>query len=974
MAEPMLDLYQVLEEEFEVLHGSLPTSYAKLKDAKLKDAELKNAELKDASLKDRLIRQEATRYENNEALIAALNRCVHDLVQQGDKSDPRAALCISGGGIRSATFALGIMQGLARCGLLDKFHYISTVSGGGYIGSWLTSWIHHQNDDVDSVIDALKHPIYGKLKPEPPQLRHLRQYSNYLSPRSGLLSADTWTLIAIYVRNLFLNWTVLIPFLAFGLMIPRVYAAVVRAGNNDVLGQYSGRMGVCLGAGLLLALMAIFYIGYNRPSSAGDKRNNRPSNAGDKRNNSQKTYTLFCLLPLVVSSLLLTVYWAWGLRNGALNHPLSYFAALFASVNLAGLLVWAAFTGRLRSKRTLYEALAAAFSGATAGWLIWLVCSADFLFEQDSKVHLATFTCIAVPILLAIFLVTAFLFGGLISFIVDDEDREWWSRSDAWVLIVILGWSAVTFVAIFGPIGIGLASAYISAYLTGAGGIVAVVISVLRGWSARTQGNPSPKESLGAPAPKKDWTLKIALPISILATLSFLSLGNTALLTLISRSIRSGELQKGGELIQKLSLTLLEIPYYFDGDYFDHYRMLYWSPVLLVAALALALLAVAALMAWFVDINRFSLHAMYRNRLVRAYLGASNPNRHPNRFTGFDPSDSLRMHDFWPATHPKRRKRLMHVINIALNLVHGGDLALQQRKAESFTVTALHSGSSQLGYRRSKTYGDTKGISMGTAVAISGAAASPNMGYHTSAVLSFLMTLFNARLGWWLGNPGEPGGGKLTTYDKRGPRWALRPLVAESLGFTDDENPYVYLSDGGHFENLGLYEMVRRRCHFIVVSDGGQDAGCTFEDLGGAVRKIRIDFGISIDFADRTPIFARSNDKETNKAGRYCSVGTINYSDVDGVGAPPGVLIYLKPAFYGREGYEPRDVCQYAMSSLTFPHETTANQFFTESQFESYRALGSHVIDLICGEPCTTSSLTDFEEKAQAHAAANAPA
>jgi hypothetical protein len=933
MPEPMLDLYQVLEEEFEVLHEPLPASYAKLKD------ELRS--------------EGATRYKTNEDLVAELNKCVHDLPTR----DQRAALCISGGGIRSATFALGIIQGLARCGLLNKFHYISTVSGGGYIGSWLTSWIHYKDDDVDLVIDELKRPIQGKLKPEPPQLRHLRQYSNYLSPRSGLLSADTWTLIAIYVRNLFLNWTVLIPFLASGLMIPRVYASVVRAANNDVSGEYSGRMRVCLAAGLFLALLAIFYIGFNRPSSAGNKRNH-----------SQKTYTMICLLPLVVASVLLTVYWAWLLRNGALEHPLGYFAALFAGVNLAALLVWASFTGRLRTKRTLYEALAAAFSGATAGWLIWLVWSADFLFEQDSKVHLATFTCIAVPILLAIFLVTAFLFGGLISFIVDDEDREWWSRSDAWVLIVILGWSAVSFVAIFGPIGIGLASAYVSAYLTGAGGIVAVVISVLRGWSARTQGNPSPRESLGAPAPKKDWTLKIALPISILATLSFLSLGNTALLTLISRSVRSGELQKGGELIQKLSLTLLEIPYYFEGDYFDHYRMLYWSPVLLVAALALALLAVAALMAWFVDINRFSLHAMYRNRLVRAYLGASNPNRHPNRFTGFDPSDSVRMHDFWPATHPKRRKRLMHVINIALNLVHGGDLALQQRKAESLTVTPLHSGSSQLGYRRSKTYGDSKGISMGTAVAISGAAASPNMGYHTSAVLSFLMTLFNARLGWWLGNPGEPGGGKLTTYDKRGPRWALRPLVAESLGFTDDQNPYVYLSDGGHFENLGLYEMVRRRCHYIVVSDGGQDAGCTFEDLGGAVRKIRIDFGISIDFPDRTPIFARSDDKDMNKAGRYCSVGTINYSDVDGDDAPPGVLIYLKPAFYGREGTDPRDVSQYATSSRTFPHEPTANQFFTESQFESYRALGSHVIDVISGKPCTTSSLTDFEKKARKHA------
>ena len=77
---------------------------------------------------------------------------------------------------------------------------------------------------------------------------------------------------------------------------------------------------------------------------------------------------------------------------------------------------------------------------------------------------------------------------------------------------------------------------------------------------------------------------------------------------------------------------------------------------------------------------------------------------------------------------------------------------------------------------------------------------------------------------------------------------SVRPIIAEAFGLTDDTNPYVYLSDGGHFENLGLYEMVLRRCHYIVVSDAGPGPDCSFADLGGAVRKIRIDLGISIDF------------------------------------------------------------------------------------------------------------------------------
>ena len=195
-------------------------------------------------------------------------------------------------------------------------------------------------------------------------------------------------------------------------------------------------------------------------------------------------------------------------------------------------------------------------------------------------------------------------------------------------------------------------------------------------------------------------------------------------------------------------------------------------------------------------------------------------------------------------------KRPFHVVNMALNLVRGKNLAWQQRKAESFTVTPLHAGSYRVGYRRSQDYGKgDKGesISLGTAVAISGAAASPNMGYHSSPGITFLLTLFNARLGWWLGNPGAAG---QHTYDRAYPKFAIGPLLAETFGLTDDQSRYIYVSDGGHFENLGLYEMVLRRCHFIVLSDAGQDAEYTFEDLGNAIRKIRIDLGIPIEMRE----------------------------------------------------------------------------------------------------------------------------
>src|SRR5262249_45495180 len=305
-------------------------------------------------------------------------------------------------------------------------------------------------------------------------------------------------------------------------------------------------------------------------------------------------------------------------------------------------------------------------------------------------------------------------------------------------------------------------------------------------------------------------------------------------------------------------------------------------------------------------------------------------------FTGFDPGDNPRMKELWPETKPGARPdALMHIVNIALNLVSGEDLAWQERKAESFTVSPLHSGNRRLGYRQSKDYAgvEGKGISLGTAVTISGAAVNPNMGYHSSPVVSFILTLFNVRLGAWLGNPGQPGS---KTYKWQFPRWPARTMIEEAFGLTNEKNPFVNLSDGGHFDNLGLHEMILRRCHFILISDAGCDATFTFEDLGNAVRKVRIDMGIPIEFYKPFRLYSRS-EKDMSAQGRYCAVGLIKYSEIDGEQAPNGLLVYIKPAVYGNE---PRDVYQYARQNELFPHQPTSDQFFSESQFESYRKLG----------------------------------
>jgi hypothetical protein len=208
------------------------------------------------------------------------------------------------------------------------------------------------------------------------------------------------------------------------------------------------------------------------------------------------------------------------------------------------------------------------------------------------------------------------------------------------------------------------------------------------------------------------------------------------------------------------------------------------------------------------------------------------------------------------------------------------------------------------------------------------------MGYHSSPLVSFLLTLFNARLGAWLGNPGAAGE---RTYRRDAPGCSLIPLVKELFGLTDENRDYVYLSDGGHFDNTGIYEMVRRRCRIILVSDAGCDPKFAFEDLGNAVRKVRIDLGVSIEL-EKMRLYPRAG----GGTSAYCAMGNIRY---DRMGGKPGILFYLKPALGAQE---PIDVRNYATTSPPFPHESTSDQWFSETQFESYRMLGRHIISSIC--------------------------
>jgi hypothetical protein len=862
------------------------------------------------------------------------------------------ALCLSGGGIRSATFGLGVLQGLAWQKILPAFDYLSTVSGGGYIGGWFTSWLaRHKN--FSSVVENLAEGRGDPLQPEATPIAHLRTFSNFLTPKLGLFSVDTWTIIATYLRNLVLIWAVLLPAMMAVLVLPRLWVVALKSAAAPLRTM---TIAMILGGTATVLLLAFL-----RPIAG--ENDAIPSTGFGRRIRA-------CGVQLVIGFALFQAFTLSFLRahNGGEVPPLGQ--GILVTV-LCFVLAWVVYVVRVmiarrsrenptpslvnaaRPGRQALEALAAVVSGVGTGLFFWLfarmfpfpLAGAGTTPRTYGALNVELFATFGPGAYLLLVLFQTTIFSGVAGKRNDDEDREWWARWAAWTLIFGVGVTGINVIVLLGPILLG----EFPRTLTSLGGVAGVLTLLIgrSGASPATQAQVS-KAHLNL----RNALLVIAAPLFALVLLILLAHATNGIVIRMgalvfpqeSTTIPSPRFPTTAPAATSPNalpaaqsdapqeepswrLSMRKLPRMGRA----HAKNLRESRPRVVWTLFATLLLATLLSSVVVHSNRFSMHALYRNRLVRAFLGATNAGRRPDRFTGFDEHDNLYLSEL--------PHRPFHVINIALNLVGGENLAWQQRKAEPFTASPLHAGAARLGFRAVDVYAE--GLTLGTSMAISGAAVSPNMGYHTSPTIAFLLTLFNVRLGWWLPNPGFPG---QHTYKRHSPNFALLPILYEAFGQTNSRRPWVYLSDGGHFENLGLYEMVRRRCRTIIVSDAGRDPEVAFEDLGNAIRKIRIDLGIPIAIDDLR-IHARSE----GSAGKYHALGIIHYDAVD---APidgqsiKGTLVYLKPSIYGRE---PADVYNYARENKGFPHETTADQWFTESQFESYRALGLHVIKELCG-------------------------
>ncbi|MGH9633067.1 MAG: hypothetical protein ACRD7E_32590, partial [Bryobacteraceae bacterium] len=640
----------------------------------------------------------------------------------------RSALCFSGGGIRSATFGLGVLQALAAYSvqpagkaptLLNEFDYLSTVSGGGYLGSWFSAWAKRLENGPADVIGILATPPETIFEPEPKPVQHLRKYSSYLSPKLGLMSTDTWSLAATVLRNMFLNWIVLLPMVAAVLLIPLLFFQLARIPPGQV---NSTTLSFLLLTGFAAGAIGTGYVGFDLPSTGNARF-------------SQRSYLIFCLIPLTVSAIHLNAFWAWlpsngtpgawlhavaaGKNNIALSHFLMFGALMHGGGMFAGaVLAWAA-TGRPPLKNGLKATAAAVFTGAIGGAIAFCL---TYLFPPDGATgwigNPQLYTCVAFPLVMGVFMLSGTLLVGLTSNITEDEDREWWARSGGWLLLPTLLWPVAASCVLYAGPWLARANHELAASLSmlGTGGLTAWLAFLPKTASRRSNS----KDSSSVPDQRfrpADIASQAILPAFLLLLVLEISYGNAALL-------------------RWMVIYLPEFP-----------GPVLWretAPVWLMFALYCGICLPASA---FINVNKFSLHAMYRLRLIRAYLGASNTQRKPNPFTGFDKRDNMPMHALTPS-------KPLHIVNMTLNLVKGENLAWQQRKAAPFTSTRLHTGSCRIGYRISKEYGGHNGaITLGTAITISGAAASPNMGYNSSPLLTIVMMLFNTRLGWWLGNP-----------------------------------------------------------------------------------------------------------------------------------------------------------------------------------------------------------------------------
>lgn len=883
----------------------------------------------------------------------------------------QAALCLSGGGIRSAAFCLGVLQGLAERDLLERFHYLSTVSGGGFVGGWFS---------VLSRRVGLRRAQEAIVRlPTSPEMDRLREFTNYLTPRGGIFAVDTWTALLLLLRNLVLNWLVFLPWFLVAVILARLYRDLLwlcgedRAVSHGLAAAaaatlFAGTVGICLGL-------------------PGHRR----VGASSWRYLGSGQVAAFVLFPAFAWTALLPMtfsrYWREDFTNGrewAL--PLAYLVVTALAYAIAGLLD----LRREASVRRADESAAPRTSPFRSNAVAWLIASgtaAAFLWlglwlgrTRVPGPLQATALAVVGPLwFVLVDLLHAAVHVGLRPEAERaDLDREWLARVSALKLRGALGWAAFAACCLLLADVLFTAQSWTWIY----GALTAGPVGAWLGKQVLARAQAGPDKPTGL---ERAFAYVPPLLCAMFAAALFALLGHAvhlAVAWLHPPPDPFAELAGApGTLPRDVPAPLLDLlgSRWPSPSFAESRDEPGRAEVLALVGAGMLLALVGAFAGARINVNRFSLNGVYRNRLMRAFLGSARlpSDRRQEPLTGFDQDDNVTLASLLP--DEPGHERLFPVINTALNLSFSERLAWSERKAAPFTITPLRCGSAALPregqgpgeapdgrfvdaaryagldhpvgtkafdrlLRLGAGGGGGPGIRLAGALAVSGAAVSPNWGYHSSRLTAFVMTLFNVRLGAWLPNPANLAVARdASLLGASMPGNSALALFSELVGRTDATSRALYLSDGGHFDNLGLYEMLRRRCRFVLAVDAGQDGQAVLRDLGEAVRKADVDLGVRITVDRRTIVPRADVGKVGTGAGATgFAVGEIRYPDHD----VPGILVYLKASWLPDL---PVEVRAYGERRADFPHEPTLDQWFTESQFESYRRLGRFQVERMLG-------------------------
>lgn len=721
-------------------------------------------------------------------------------------------LALSGGGIRSATFNLGVLQALSERGVLKYVDYLSTVSGGGYIGSCLSSVLNNPETGPEKEKFPFRHE---KGKSEPKAVKHLRNYGNYVAP-NGIL--DWIKIPALFLRGVLINLLLLLPYV------------------------------------LLVVFITLYFYG---------------NTLRDVEKTTRYVITESGLKELKSA----------GLSDDVLKQ----------------------FQGKVfKNEAEVDQFVSTEFKNTDENWFVsvikeqigrknfdWDWKTLYFKdFDWDWKTFRSKYFLTCKAGILYLFYIILFIFLNVV-FCKNIERRTIYDKT----------------------FGIGLLVVFIF-------GIIESMVTAL--------------------------SYYLILDIKTVKTVI------PAVVSLIPIIFAGKAAERASKLRGKLSLYLLGMlgPFMLYVIYLMlckwtlKYQLSFSCLTILLAALVVFLITRI-----FTDINKTSFHNFYRDLLSKAYLFETDKGGN-----NVQPNDVQKLSEL----NSEHTKAPYHLINVALNLQGSEDINLRDRNADLFILSKHFCGSMRTGFCETLDVENTDPhVNLGTAMAISGAAAAPNMGAATIKPLVFIMTLLNIRLGYWLPNPKILWEKEyrlsrflpyLENYQYRLQYWRYSPisgvgpiyLLRELFGLISEKNEYINVSDGGHIENLAIYELLRRRCKYIIACDAEADPDMTFGGLAKLIRLARIDLSIDIDIE-----LDALRKGENGFSNRHCAFGKIHYG-----GGETGYLLYIKSSLSGDENEYIRE---YRSKNKDFPHESTGDQFFDEAQFEAYRALGYHIADKLKG-------------------------